>query len=35
MMVWSSLTPDRRDALVLGPLPITSREQASDGCWRC
>lgn len=28
MMVWSSLTPDRRDALVLGPLPIGSREQA-------
>ena len=28
MMVWGSLTPDRRDALVLGPLPITAREQA-------
>jgi hypothetical protein len=28
MLVWGSLTPDRRDALVLGPLPITSREQA-------
>ena len=28
MMVWSSLTPDRRDALVLGALPITAREQA-------
>ena len=28
MMVWSSLTPDRRDALVLGPLPISAREQA-------
>jgi len=28
MMVWGSLTPDRRDALVLGPLPITPREQA-------
>ena len=28
MMVWSSLTPDRRDAHVLGPLPITAREQA-------
>ena len=28
MMVWSSLTPDRRDANVLGHLPITSREQA-------
>ena len=28
MIVWGSLTPDRRDALVLGPLPITSREQA-------
>jgi hypothetical protein len=28
MMVWSSLTPDRRDAHVLGPLPITSRQQA-------
>ena len=25
MMVWSSLTPDRRDAHVLGPLPITAR----------
>jgi hypothetical protein len=29
MMVWGSLTPDRRDALVLGPLPITDREQAN------
>jgi hypothetical protein len=28
MMIWSSLTPDRRDANVLGHLPITSREQA-------
>jgi len=28
MLVWSSLTPDRRDAHVLGPLPITPREQA-------
>ena len=28
MMVWSSLTPDRRDAHVLGPLPITARQQA-------
>jgi hypothetical protein len=28
MMVWSSLTPDRRDAHVLGPLPITSRQQS-------
>jgi hypothetical protein len=28
MMIWSSLTPDRRDANVLGTLPITSREQA-------
>jgi hypothetical protein len=28
MMVWSSLTPDRKDALVLGPLPVTPREQA-------
>lgn len=28
MMVWSSLTPDRRDANVLGHLPVTSREQA-------
>ena len=28
MMVWSSLTPDRKDALVLGPLPVTAREQA-------
>ncbi|HEX8030884.1 MAG TPA: hypothetical protein VF491_20570, partial [Vicinamibacterales bacterium] len=28
MMVWSSLTPDRRDAHVLGPLPIPARQQA-------
>ena len=28
MMIWSSLTPDRRDAHVLGPLPITARQQA-------
>jgi hypothetical protein len=28
MLVWSSLTPDRRDALVLGHLPVTMREQA-------
>ena len=28
MLVWSSLTPDRRDAQVLGPLPIELREQA-------
>lgn len=28
MLVWSSLTPDRKDALVLGPLPVTAREQA-------
>lgn len=28
MMIWSSLTPDRRDANVLGHLPVTSREQA-------
>ena len=28
MMVWSSLTPDKRDALVLGPLPVGTREQA-------
>lgn len=28
MIVWNSLTPDRRDAMVLGTLPITSREQA-------
>ena len=28
MMVWSSLTPDKRDALVLGPLPVSTREQA-------
>ena len=28
MLVWSSLTPDRRDAHVLGTLPITAREQA-------
>lgn len=29
MMIWSSLTPDRRDANVLGTLPVTSREQAA------
>jgi hypothetical protein len=28
MMVWSSLTPDKKDALVLGPLPLKVREQA-------
>jgi hypothetical protein len=28
MLVWSSLTPDRRDAQVLGPLPVALREQA-------
>lgn len=28
MLVWSSLTPDRRDAQVLGPLPVQLREQA-------
>lgn len=28
MLVWTSLAPDRRDAFVLGPLPITSRELA-------
>jgi hypothetical protein len=28
MLVWTSLTPDRRDALVLGPLPVTDGEQA-------
>lgn len=28
MMVWNSLTPDRRDAHVLGPLPVTAGEQA-------
>lgn len=28
MLVWGSLTPDRRDALVLGSLPVTPREQA-------
>ena len=28
MLVWGSLTPDRRDALVLGHLPVTLREQA-------
>ena len=28
MMVWSSLTPDKKDALVLGPLPVRVREQA-------
>jgi hypothetical protein len=27
MLIWTSLTPDRRDALVLGPLPITPGEQ--------
>ena len=29
MLVWSSMTPDRRDALVLGHLPITLQQQAS------
>jgi hypothetical protein len=28
MMVWSSLTPDKRDAYALGTLPVTSRTQA-------
>ncbi|HEX7284061.1 MAG TPA: hypothetical protein VF239_18535 [Vicinamibacterales bacterium] len=28
MMVWTSLTPDKRDALVLGALPVSTREQA-------
>lgn len=28
MLVWGSLTPDRRDAQVLGTLPVTPREQA-------
>jgi hypothetical protein len=28
MMVWTSLTPDRRDALVLGTLPLRTGEQA-------
>lgn len=28
MLVWLSLTPDRRDALVLGPLPLRPGEQA-------
>jgi hypothetical protein len=28
MLVWGSLTPDRRDAHVLGPLPVTDGEQA-------
>ena len=28
MLVWTSLSPDRRDALVLGPLPVTAGEQA-------
>jgi len=28
MLVWTSLTPDRRDALVLGPLPVQVWEQA-------
>jgi hypothetical protein len=28
MLVWTSLTPDRRDALVLGPLPLQVGEQA-------
>ena len=35
MLVWGSLTPDRRDAHVLGPLPITSREQAYGTISRC
>ena len=28
MLVWTSIAPDRRDALVLGPLPVTAGEQA-------
>lgn len=28
MLVWTSLAPDRRDALVLGPLPVRPHEQA-------
>ena len=28
MLVWTSLTPDRRDAFVLGSLPVTLAEQA-------
>jgi hypothetical protein len=28
MLVWTSIAPDRRDALVLGPLPVTNGEQA-------
>jgi hypothetical protein len=28
MLVWTSIAPDRRDALVLGSLPVTSGEQA-------
>ena len=35
MLVWSSLTPDRRDAQVLGPLPVPLREQALGRLWRC
>jgi hypothetical protein len=27
-LVWNSLTPDRRDAMVLGALPVTHRQQA-------
>jgi hypothetical protein len=28
MLVWTSIAPDRRDALVLGPLPVANGEQA-------
>ncbi|MEY4095588.1 MAG: hypothetical protein RLZZ53_2787 [Acidobacteriota bacterium] len=28
MIVWNSLTPDRRDAMVLGTLPVTPQEQS-------
>lgn len=28
MLVWTALSPDRRDALVLGPLPVATRELA-------
>ena len=28
MLIWTSLTPDRTDALVLGPLPVRPGEQA-------
>lgn len=35
MMVWTSLTPDRLDALVLGPLPSAPASRPARGWRRC